>query len=135
MLKVVLDTNVLISATIRRGNQFRLLELGRLNQIQIIISPQILKEVEEVLNRPKFNLSQNEIEETLNEIKDITRIVEPSEKVDIVKEDPDDNAIIECALAGKADYIISGDGDLLNLKEYKGIKIRNYQDFIQETNL
>lgn len=69
MFKVVLDTNVLISATIRKGNQFRLLELGRLNQIQIIISPQILEEVKEVLNRPKFSLSQNEIEEALNEIK------------------------------------------------------------------
>ncbi|MEK6792286.1 MAG: putative toxin-antitoxin system toxin component, PIN family [Nanoarchaeota archaeon] len=135
MFKVVLDTNVLISATIRKGNQFRLLELGRLNQIQIIISPQILEEVKEVLNRPKFSLSQNEIEEALNEIKDITHLVEPSEKVDIVKEDPDDNMIIECAIAGKADYIISGDDDLLELKEYKGIKIRNSQSFIQETNL
>ena len=57
------------------------------------------------------------------------------EKVDVVKEDPDDNAIIECAIAGKADYIITGDNDLLELKEYKWIKIRNSQSFIQETNL
>jgi len=135
MLKVVLDTNVLISATIVRGNQFRILELGRLKEIQIISSPQILEEFREVLNRPRFGLSQESIEEAINELKNIAQIVHPQEKVDVVKEDPDDNAIIECAIAGKADYIITGDNDLLELKEYKWIKIRNSQSFIQETNL
>lgn len=135
MLGVVLDTNILISATIRRGNQFNLLMLGKLGQIKIITSPQILSEVEEVLKRAKFEFSAEHIAKALSEIKSITYLVYPNEKVNVVKEDPDDDAIIECALAGKADYIISGDGDLLNLKEYKGIKIRNYQDFIQETNL
>jgi len=135
MLKVVLDTNVLISATIVKGNQFRILELGRLKEIQIISSPQILEEFREVLNRPRFGLSQESIEEAINELKNIAQIVHPQEKVDVVKEDPDDNAIIECAIAGKADYIITGDNDLLELKEYKWIKIRNSQSFIQETNL
>src|SRR3989338_7889893 len=109
MLKVVLDTNVLISATIVKGNQFRILELGRLNEIQIIISPKILEEFREVLNRPRFGLSQESIGEAINELKNIAQIVHPQEKVDVVKEDPDDNAIIECAIAGKADYIITGE--------------------------
>ena len=57
-------------------------------------------------------------------------IVKPTEKLNIVKDDPDDNKIIECAVEGSADYIISQDNHLLNLKEYKGIKIIKPEEFL-----
>ena len=131
MLRIVLDTNVLVSATIRRGNQFEILQLGKLKKIQIITSQEILDEVKEVLSRPKFGFPENQIKEIVEEIKNLSIIVYPTDKVDIVKEDPDDNRIIECAIAGKADYIISGDNHLLELKEYLGIKIVNSADFMK----
>ncbi len=123
MLKVTADTNILISATITKGNEFELLKLAKLRKIELILSPHILKEFIEVISRSKFGFSQDQIVNSFKQIISISTIVMPSSKINAIKDDPDDNRILECAEAGKADYIISGDDHLLNLKKYKDIEI------------
>src|SRR3989338_7467919 len=97
MLKVVVDTNVLISATIIQGKQFEILKLAKLGKINLITSPNILKEFEEVISREKFGFSKEQVSLAINQILEIAEIVIPQQKVSIVKEDPDDNIILECA--------------------------------------
>src|SRR3989344_264187 len=90
---------------------------------ELILSPQILKEFREVISRPKFGFSQEQIINVFKQIVNISTIVMPSVEVNIIKDDPEDNKVLECAETGKVDYIVSGDVHLLNLKQYKGVKI------------
>lgn len=131
MLKITADTNILISAIITKGNEFQLLKLARFGKIQLILSPQILKEFKEVISRPKFGFSQEQISNALKQIINISSIVMPSVKINIIKDDAEDNKILECAVSGKVDYIVSGDSHLLKLKEYKGIKIVKTADILK----
>ena len=90
--------------------------------VQIFSSQEIIEEYKEILARD-FDYKEQEIGEILERVLQFLNLVTPSKKVDVVKEDPDDNIIIECALESKAEYIISYDNHLLKLKEYSGIKI------------
>src|SRR3989344_4758396 len=122
-MKIVVDTNFLVSATQWDYSVSHKLLLKLIKNNDIIFSTkEILDEFAEVLERD-FLYNQEEIKNVLEKALQFLTIVTPSQRVDVVKEDADDNKIIECALEGKADYIISYDKHLLNLKEYKGIKI------------
>lgn len=123
MLKITLDTNILISATITDGNEFQLLKKIKEGKADLILSPYILKEFKEVISRPKFGFSHEQIEQSLKQLLTLSTLIMPLKKLTVVKEYPDDNMIIECAVAGTVDYIVSGDKHLLELKEYRGIKI------------
>lgn len=123
MLKITTDTNTLISAAIAKGNEFELLKLAYEGKIELILSPSILKEFREVISRPKFGFSEEQVSNVFKQIFNISTLVVPSIKLDVIKEDPSDNRILECAETGKADYIVSGDRHLLNLKKYKNIKV------------
>ena len=123
MLKITADTNILVSAAIAKGNEFEILRFAKLGKIELILSMNILKEFKDVISRPKFGFSEEQVSSAFKHILSICTIVVPSAKLDIIKEDPDDNKILECADAGKVDYIVSGDGHLLNLEDYNGIKI------------
>ena len=128
-VKVVLDTNVFISSIFWRGNPHKIVELAIDNKIEICISSEILVELEKVLKRD-FEESSEFVERQIALILEYVKIVKPVNKVDIVKADPDDNKIIECALTAKVDYVISGDQHLLNLKEVFGIKILKPKEFL-----
>ena len=126
-LKLVLDTNTLISAFFWEGNEaelFRKIERGR---AKLYITSEILKEVEEVIKRTKFNEVMRKANLTPDQI--MQKIVSLSHLVIAPKisvkvcSDEKDNKFLECAESAKADYIVSGDEDLLSLKEYKGIPI------------
>lgn len=123
MIKATLDTNVLVSAAIVKGNEYEILKLAKLGKIKLILSLDILKEFKEVISREKFGFSSLIVDEIVKNILNISEIVVTKEKLDIIKMDSDDNRILECALAGNVDYIISGDNHLLNLKEFRSIKI------------
>lgn len=123
MLKIVADTNILISAAITEGSEFELLNLAKLKKIELVLSPQILKEFKEVISRPKFGFSQEQISNAFKQIISVSTIVMPSVEVNIIKDDAEDNKILECAETGKVDYIVSGDEHLLSLKKYKNIRI------------
>jgi putative PIN family toxin of toxin-antitoxin system len=90
----------------------------------LFLSKEILDEVEEVISRKKFGFTEQKISSALEAILSFCEI-NPGIKVDVIKSDPDDNKILEFAIACKASYIVSGDSHLLDLKEYVTIKIIN----------
>ena len=79
----------------------------------------------------KFGFSKKQVEDAIEEVKSFSQIIDPKNKLEIVKEDPDDDKIIECAVEGNVDYLISGDNHLLKLKQYENIKIVNTTEFLK----
>jgi hypothetical protein len=136
MKKVVADTNVLVSATFWNGDSNRIIEKAELKEIELIISKEIVEEFSGVLGykeiQDKIKNKNLEMRRTVEKIISISTIVEPQERFQIIKEDPDDDKFLDCAVAGKADVIISWNKHLLNLKEFKGIKIVRPDEFLRE---
>jgi len=129
-VKVVLDTNVLISAIMFGGKSRDILEMGISGKIKIAVSQDILKELAEVLVDKKFRVPVSFVQQTIHELSEITELVIVTDRITVIKDDPDDNHILECAVSAKADYIVSGDSDLLGLKHFKKIKILSPSDFL-----
>ena len=130
-VKAVIDTNVYISAVLFGGNSEKIIEAGRDGQIELLVSPHIITEIADVLRR-KFNWSHLQISEVMNDVRDTAVIVTPAESVRVIKADQSDNRILECAVEGRADYIISGDiKHLQSLKEFKGISILSPAEFVK----
>lgn len=134
-MKVVLDINVLISAAFWDGDSSKIFNLIESNDIKLIMSLEILNEYSEVLNsdeiQQKIKNKNLEIRRTIEKIVSISTMVQPLEKVNVVIDDSDDNKIIECAVAGNVDYIITNDKHLLKLKEYLDIKIVTPLEFLK----
>ena len=129
--KVVIDTNVFISGLNFTGKPSEVLKLFWKGEIRVFISPFILKEIEKIL-REKFEWSEGQVQRILNRIKAKAIEVRPKIKVSVIKEKDDDNRILECAVEGKAQYLISGDErHLLPLKEYQGIRILSPSEFLK----
>jgi len=131
MPNVVLDTNIFVSSVFwEKGNPHKIIEKAIEGKIQVFISQEILEELEKVLKRD-FDESSDFIEDQINLIKSYTEIIETTHHLDIVKEDPADNIIFECALSCNADFIVSGDNHLLKIKSYNNIKVLNPSDFLK----
>src|SRR3989344_4563704 len=124
-MKVTLDTNVIISGTFWTGDSYRVLEAINNFGIELVISREILDEYLDVIDREEI------IDKVIDKVLKNSTIVEPVEKLDIIKEDPDDNIVLECALAGNVDYIVSQDNHLLGIKEFREIKILKPEDFLK----
>jgi len=120
---VVFDTNVLVSAVGWRGPEHELFERCKAGELRLAISPELLAELERVLRYPKLGFTEEEIEGFISDLLSHASTVSPSRTVEVVEEDPDDNRVIECALAAGAWWIVSGDKHLLGLEEYEGIRI------------
>jgi len=130
--KVVFDTNILISAFVfPEGTVRELINLSIKRKISIYVSNSIILEYCKVLDS-KFNWTEEEIKENIKFISKITEIIDTDIKIDIIKEDEDDNKIIECAVAADVDAIVSGDKHLLNIKKYKNIPILKPADFLKK---
>ncbi len=128
-MKAVFDTNVFIAAFVTSGICAKLLLRARRGQFQLIGSPYIFKEFEQVLIK-KFSVTRNEARDASRIIAEATHvIVDPGETVTGICRDPDDDAILACALAGEADYLITGDTDLLALKNFEGTPILSPRNF------
>ena len=135
-MKIVLDTNVWLSGIFWDGEASKILEKAEKKDIQIIISEDILSEIIKVLNREskfqKYILNLRlSIENLLRTILSISTLIETKTKLDIIKADPKDNIILEVALEGKAEHIISYDNHLLNMIEFRNIKIINPGEFLK----
>lgn len=131
MIRAVLDTNVVISAIIFGGNPRRVLNLAIEGKISLFFSEPIFEEIREILGGRKFQFTSPQLAAVERELEAISETVYPDESVSVVQDDPDDDLFIECALAADADYIISGDRHLLDLKRYGKIKIVNAVEFIE----
>ena len=122
-MRIVLDTNVLISATLWNESVAQKLLFKLLKtDAKIFSSVEILSEYKNVLKRD-FGYADDKITLILEKVLSFITLVKPTENVLVVKEDPDDNKIIECALASSSHYIITYDKHLLNIKKFKKIKI------------
>ncbi len=129
--KIVIDTNVLISAAGWKGNARKVLELCIEGNLLLLESPGMLEEIEDVLRRQKFKfIPRAEKKEFLKHLTSVSKMVHPKEKPKVIKEDPADDKFLWCALAGNAEFIVSGDSHLLALKEFRGIKILAPKDFL-----
>jgi putative PIN family toxin of toxin-antitoxin system len=130
MLKVVIDTNVFISAFyLPESRPANVVLLARRKTILNLISPQILKEVERIIKK-KLLWDNSKTQSAVRRIKNFSEEVRPQERLAIIADDPD-NRILECAVAGQADFIISGDHHLIDLENYQGIKIINPARFLE----
>jgi len=123
MFRVVLDTNVLVSAIISDGKSRELLKKGIAKQYSLVRSDLIIKELIDVMRRPKFDISEDELQRTVLALIRTAEVVNVKTKIKAVKEDPKDDMIIETAIDGCADIIVTGDSHLLSLTTFKGIKI------------
>lgn len=135
-IRVVLDTNVFISGMFwGEGKPHEILRKCYKREINLFISRDIIEEVEGILTREKkFELTQDEIIEHLKLIMANSILVKPRQKIEVVREDPADNRVLECAVEAEADYIVSGDKHLLKLKRYKNLKIVNASEFLEALN-
>ena len=131
--KVVLDTNILISALGWEGKPKRVFDQVVDGTLELIMSREQFEELSRALDYPRLQFAQEQKERFKTLILEIATIVKPQEKITIIKEDPDDNMFLECAVAGNAKYIVSGDSDLLELKEFRGIKILSPDEFLTVT--
>lgn len=123
MIRVVLDSNVLISSLFWKGPPRRIADLAMAQHIENITSPDILSEIESVLYEDFSDIPFSRIEEIIRDILSYSQLIQ-AEKISVRRlRDIMDAKIIACAIAGKADYIVTGDKDLLVLKGYKGIRI------------
>ena len=100
-------------------------------EVEVAISDPIIGEIERVL-RVKFKWQADEIADTLKLISSFTQRVEPKQTLDVVKSDPDDNRIVECAVESGSEVIVTNDKDLLRMKEYQGIRVVKVLDFLRE---
>jgi|SRR3989344_3184249 len=128
--KVILDTNILISALGWKGNPNQVFSRIVNGEVDFIISDEQFAELAEALEYPKFQFTEEQKSRFKSLILEIATFVKPIEKIDSIKNDPDDNIILEAAIAGKVDYIVTGDPDLLELKEFRGIRIVKAREFL-----
>ena len=129
-MRVVLDTNVLISAVVFGGKPRMILEAVFRGEATLFFSSHIIDELRGVLERPKFGFPSEMIQTILSELYAVGNFVAPSERIFQVQEDPDDNRILECAIEANANYIVSGDAHLLDLKHYQNVRIVSPDEYL-----
>lgn len=130
-MRIVLDTNTVISGLLWFGNPRQILDLAEEGTVTICTSSNLLNELEKVLARPKFTERLATVGTSVEEVLDrFIELAEVVEKVMVVTADPDDDAVISCALAAGADCIVSGDAHLLDLKSYGDVEILSAAQFL-----
>ena len=136
MIRAVLDTNTLVSAVINITSSVasEVYQNARKKSFLLITSPLILAEIDEVLHRPKVikahQRSLKELQEIISQLAGVSYLVPDKTGIEVVR-DPDDNKIIAAAAYGRADYIITRDKDLLDLKGYEKIEIITPEKFME----
>lgn len=129
-MRVVLDTNVLVSALVGHGRPRHLL-IRLFEGHEIVSSKQMLAELGDVLSRRKFGFTRNQLKEFLLIMVKGSIVATIIEIPEIIAEDPNDNVVLATALEGEAEYIISGDKHLLRLREHRGIRIVSVREMLE----
>ena len=134
-MRITADTNVLISAAFWNGDSSRIIEKAENKELKLILSKEILEEFIGVLSykeiRDKIECKNLEMKRTVERIAAISEIVEPKNRLNVIRDDLDDNKILECAIEGKSRFIITKDNHLLKIKEYEGIGILTPSEFLK----
>ena len=134
MLRVVVDTNVLISALLKaNGNPAKVVSLWRTGEFELVISPETIDELSRVLGyeRIRTRVTPEEAERFLSLLQTAATIITPQIEVTAVKDDPDDDKFLSLALASDAEYIVSGDKHLLSIKVFRGVPILTPVQFLE----
>jgi putative PIN family toxin of toxin-antitoxin system len=132
-LDVTGDSNIYISALVFAGRPLQFLDAARAGVFRLAISDPLLEEIYRVL-QDKFLWPAEDLAEAAADIADFTLRVQPTRTIDAVLEDPDDNRVLECAVAARSGYIVTGDAALLRLSEFEGIRIVRVADFMALIN-
>ena len=135
-MRIVLDTNVVLSALLWRGTPHQLLTaIGQQPSVQLNSSAALLDELADVLTRPsatkRLAVIGKTAREVLSDYVEVLELVEPTTVPRVVLGDPDDDQVLAVALAAHADLIVSGDSDLLNIASYEGIPIVTVAQAVQ----
>ena len=135
MLKLVLDANIFVSAVLKPHSDLaRIFDWVKEDKTRIVLSDDILSEIKAVLLYPKIKKrhrqTRKEIEEFLKKTVRAGILTQGKIDVDPIKEDPSDNKYVSAALEGKADFIISGDHHLRDLKTFQGVRILDPSTFL-----
>lgn len=135
MARITLDTNVLISATFWTGLSFEILEHILDRTHTLILSPYIIEEYYRIITseeiKHKIKDKKLELQYAFETLVSRAHRVHPKERIHMITEDPSDNHILECAVEGLAEFIITQDNHLLKLKQFRGIAIITPQEFLQ----
>jgi putative PIN family toxin of toxin-antitoxin system len=129
VIRATLDSNIYISGLVFIGKPRRLLDMAAEGEFEAAISDSIIAEVQRVLEL-KFGWSETRAVEAIATMAEFTKHVAPTESIDAVPSDPDDNRILECAVAADSEVIVTGDLDLLRLGSFRGIAIESATDFL-----
>ena len=129
MTRVVLDTNIFISA-ILGGRLGIIIDEWKAGKFKLIVTDSIVREYLDVINRPKFKIPQAEIIAVSDYLLQLGEFVTPEEEIHVIVADPTDDKFLEAALAGKVDFIVSGDNHLLELKSFREIPMVTAKEFI-----
>ena len=130
-MRVVLDTNVLISAILLKGRLSRFLELWKSETLSPVLSKETFQEFKTVLSYLKFSLSADEIKAVIeDEILPNFEVIDIKEKIEGVCRDPSDDMFLAVALNAQAPYVVTKDKDLLALRKYKSIDIVSPQEYL-----
>jgi putative PIN family toxin of toxin-antitoxin system len=129
MIRVVADTNIYVSVLMFGGLPGSLVDLGLLRAFTLVVTPPLLDELEDKL-QVKFGVSGRDAAGVRARLESAAELVHPRIAIDLIKDDPDDNRVLECAVAGGADYIVSGDRHLLRLKAHDSIPILTARQFL-----
>ncbi len=132
-MRITLDTNVLISSLIAAGGSAdQVVQFVRDGDVEMVLSQFILDELARVLAE-KFEIPANAVQKAVQRFQRLATIVEPVLTIDIIKEKENDNRILECAVAGKVDYLVTGDKrHILPLGSIQGIPIVSVTEFLQK---
>ena len=132
-MRVVLDTNVVVSALLFSGVSSKLVPLWQSGAITVLLSRSMLEENLRALSYPKFQLTEGEIKGLIQEeLLPYVEVVKGGRRLRVVERDPSDDKFIECAVTGKARVLISGDKDLLSIGHYQKILIQSPAQFLNE---
>jgi putative PIN family toxin of toxin-antitoxin system len=129
MKRVILDTNIIISSALG-GALVLVLEKWDEGKFTVIVTTDVVSEYFEVLNRPKFKLTQETIDKITRYIYQFSEFVVSEEQIRFIEDDPKDDKFLEAAVAGKVDLIVSGDNHLLALNEFRSIPIISGREFL-----
>ncbi|MFB3886207.1 MAG: putative toxin-antitoxin system toxin component, PIN family [Thermodesulfobacteriota bacterium] len=130
-MRVAADTNVLISALLFGGVSDQVFLAGLRGEIQLVASDPLLKEFERILKN-KFKLDVPLVRGIIEEVRNVVEAVEVSSHINVISHPETDNRVLECAIDGEADFIVTGDTKhILPLREFRGIKILSPSEFIK----
>ncbi len=131
-VRVILDTNIMVSALLFKGRLSKIVDLWKEGKIIPLLSRDTFNEFKAVLEYPKFSLTVQEIKAIVEEeVLPFFEIIEIAGKITKACRDSDDDKFIACADSGSADFIVSGDKDLLDIGKYKSIKIIDASELLK----